>query len=53
MLDQIGSMLRTRLDETLMPTQLANRSDEDFVREAPRSACAYLQVEPPEDLEDR
>jgi len=52
-LDQIGSMLRTRLDETLMPTQLANRSDEDFVREALRSACAYLQVAPPADLEDR
>jgi len=48
-LDQLGSMLRTRLDETLMPTQLATRSDEEFVREALRSACAYLQVEPPVD----
>lgn len=44
-LDQLGSMLRTRLDETLMPTQLANRADEDFVREALRSACAYLQTD--------
>jgi hypothetical protein len=46
-------MLRTRLDEILMPTQLANRSDGEFMREALRSACAYLQVEPPMDPEDR
>ena len=52
-LDQLGSMLKTRLDEILMPTQLANRSDDEFVREALRSACAYLQVEPPVDLEER
>jgi AcrR family transcriptional regulator len=45
-LDQLGSMLRTRLDETLMPTQLANRSDEDFVAEALRSARTYLQIGP-------
>lgn len=52
-LDQLGSMLQTRLDEMLLPTQLANRSDEDFAREALRSACAYLEVEPPVDLEER
>ena len=52
-LDQLGSMLETRLDELLMPTQLANRSDQEFVREALRSACAYLKVEAPQDLEDR
>jgi AcrR family transcriptional regulator len=52
-LDQLGSMLRTRLDEILMPTQLANRPDDEFLREVLRSACAYLQVEPPADLEDR
>lgn len=46
-LDQLRSMIQTRLDETLLPTQLANRSDEEFVREALRSACTYLQVEPP------
>jgi AcrR family transcriptional regulator len=44
-LDQFGSMLRTRLDEILMPTQLANRSDDAFVREALRSACAYLELD--------
>jgi hypothetical protein len=52
-LDQLGSMLQTRLNELLLPTQLANRSDEEFVREALRSACAYLQVDPPLDLEER
>lgn len=52
-LDQLGSMLKTRLDEVLMPTQLATRADEVFVREALHSACAYLQVVPPEDLKDR
>jgi AcrR family transcriptional regulator len=52
-LDQLGSMLKTRLDEILLPTQLAARSDEEFVREALRSACAYLQVEPPIDLKNR
>jgi AcrR family transcriptional regulator len=46
-LDQLASMLRTRLDETLAPTQFANRSDEEFVREALRSACAYLQLPVP------
>lgn len=46
-LDQLASMLRTRLDETLMPTRLAARSDEAFVAEALRSACGYLQVTPP------
>ena len=43
-LDQLGAMLRTRLDERLMPTTLAHRPDEEFVREALRSACAYLRV---------
>jgi AcrR family transcriptional regulator len=52
-LDQLGSMLQTRLNEFLLPTQLVNRSDEEFVREALRSACAYLQVEPPLGLEER
>lgn len=43
-LDELGSMLQTRLDETLMPTRLANRPDEEFVRESLRSACAYLKT---------
>jgi AcrR family transcriptional regulator len=46
-LDQLGSMLRTRLDETLMPTRLASRSDAAFVREALCSASAYLQMPAP------
>ncbi len=51
-LDQLHSMLRTRMDETLMQTQLANRSDQDFLREGLRSACAYLEVALPTDLEE-
>jgi AcrR family transcriptional regulator len=43
-LDQLGSMLKPRLDPSLMPTRLATRSDEEFVREALRSACAYLGI---------
>jgi hypothetical protein len=45
-------MLQTRLDELLLPTQPANRSDQAFVREALRSACAYLQVKPPTELDE-
>jgi hypothetical protein len=41
------------LDEMLLPTQLANRSDREFAGETLRSACAYLQVEPPADLKER
>ena len=44
--DQLGSMIKTRLDKVILPTLLANRSDEVFVREALRSACAYLQLAP-------
>ncbi|MGH0029405.1 MAG: TetR/AcrR family transcriptional regulator [Myxococcota bacterium] len=43
-LDQLGSMLRTRLDETLMPTRLANRPDGEFVDEALRSVVGYLKA---------
>jgi AcrR family transcriptional regulator len=46
-LDQLGSMIQTRLDEMLLPTQLANRPDEVFAREALRSVLDYLHVEPP------
>jgi AcrR family transcriptional regulator len=52
-LDELGSMLHTRLEEGAMPTRLAGRRDETFVREALRSACGYLQVTlPDEDKED-
>jgi len=46
-LDQLGSMLRTRLDEIVMPTLLTNRSDETFIHEAMNSAVAYLQLPTP------
>lgn len=46
-LDQLGSMLRTRLEEISIPTQLASQPDEVFVREALRSVCAYLRVQSP------
>jgi len=49
-LEQLGSMLRTRLDELTLPTRLANASDETFVRETLRSACAYLRVERPAEV---
>jgi AcrR family transcriptional regulator len=52
-LDQLRAMIQTRLDEMSMPAQLANRSDEEFVREVLRSACAYLQVEPAAAPEER
>lgn len=45
-IDQLGSMLKTRLDPGLMPTRLATRSDPEFVAEALRSACAYLEIAP-------
>lgn len=50
-LEQLASMIQRRLDEPF-PGPLAARPDEAFVREALRSACAYLQVEPPPDLEE-
>ena len=43
-LDQIGSMLRTRFDELLMPTRLSTVSDEEFLAEALASAAAYLRL---------
>jgi AcrR family transcriptional regulator len=47
-LDQIGAMIRTRLDETLMPALLTNRSDEEFIQETLRSCCTYLHMPMPE-----
>lgn len=51
-LDQLGSMLRTRLDEILLASRLAARSDDDFIREALRSVCTYLQTAVPSPLEN-
>jgi AcrR family transcriptional regulator len=47
-LDQLAAMMKTRLDNILMPTELAGISDEQFISEAMRSACAYLQVPTPD-----
>jgi len=44
-LDQLGSMLTTRLDELVMPTLLANCTDGEFIEEALGSAAAYLQLD--------
>lgn len=49
-LDQMGSMLRSRILEPEMPTRFAQRSDEEFIRESLRSVCTYLQTELPADL---
>lgn len=51
-LDELGSMLHTRLEPGAMPTRLASRRDETFVREALRSACGYLRVAAPEEEEE-
>ena len=45
-LDQLGSMLNTRKDGVPVRSQLGGRSDETFVHEALRSACAYLKIAP-------
>lgn len=50
-LDQLGSMLRTRLHEPDMPSRFATRGDDEFLREAIRSVCAYLEIDPPSDTE--
>lgn len=44
-LDQLGAMLRMRIDGTKASTQLGRRSDKVFAREVLRSICGYLQVE--------
>ena len=50
-LDQLGSMMKTRLDNILMPTELSSTADEQFIAETMRSVCTYLQVAMP-NLED-
>jgi AcrR family transcriptional regulator len=51
-LDQLGSMLRTRRAEPDMPSRFATHSDDEFVQEALGSVCAYLQVSRPVDSAD-
>lgn len=46
-LDQLGSMLRTRLHEPSMPSRFATHPDEVFLDEAMRSVCVYLMVDMP------
>ncbi len=43
-LDQLASMIKTRLNPLLMSTMLAEEPDELFECEALRSVCAYLQL---------
>jgi AcrR family transcriptional regulator len=50
-LDQLGAMLRARLDSVLFHAPLAACSDERFVAETLRGVCGYLQIGPPQDLE--
>lgn len=44
-LDLLGSLISTRLDELLLPTNLANRPDAEFVDEALVAAAAYLGID--------
>lgn len=46
-IDQIASMLRSRLLDTPLPTRMAARPDDEFVAEVLRSVCAYLGVDEP------
>lgn len=46
-LEQLAAMIQARLEDPLSRSALARRPDGAFVGEALRSACAYLQVEPP------
>ena len=43
-----AAMMKTRLDNILMPTELTAVKDEQFINEAMRSACGYLQVVMPD-----
>ena len=52
-IDQLGSMLRTRLDPRLMPTRLGRHPDEAFVEEALRSVGAYLGLPTPDAAEEQ
>ncbi|MEM9650711.1 MAG: TetR/AcrR family transcriptional regulator [Actinomycetota bacterium] len=43
-IDQLHSMLRTRLYEPEIPTRFSSRSDDEFVEETTQSVCRYLEV---------
>lgn len=42
--DQITSMLSTRLDPTITPTELENRTDDQFLEACVESASSYLRL---------
>ena len=44
-LDMLGSLISTRLDELLLPTYLAKRPAAEFVDEALAAAAAYLEID--------
>lgn len=46
-LEQLRSMLLLRLEAAALGSGLESVSDEDFVREALASVCAYMQILPP------
>lgn len=49
-LEQLGAMFRVRLSGDSLPTRMGDQTDEQFMNEALRSACGYLQVDLPADL---
>ncbi|MEO1059872.1 MAG: TetR/AcrR family transcriptional regulator [Actinomycetota bacterium] len=46
-LEQLGSILRSRLLEARLPTRFGTRTDEQLHAEAMRSVCSYLEIDPP------
>lgn len=51
-IDQVSSMLRGRLDQSVRRTQLTTCSDEAFMRETLRMAYGYLQLRVPAETEE-
>ncbi len=51
-LEQLRCMLSSRFDDDLSRTPFEGKSDQDFVREALASVCAYLQIAPRADQEE-
>ena len=50
-LDQVTAMMRSRSDPLFRKTQVAPCSDQQFMIELIRSACAYLQIPMPDETE--
>lgn len=46
-LEQLGAMLRVRLDDPALPTRMGPRTSEEFIAESVRSTCRYLEVDLP------